>query len=330
VAVNAVCALQDVAIDALAVSSLRQEERGLGNGLMFAGAYIGQALGGSGMLYLASSTGSLDAAFFAVAGMVAVVWGTTFFFMKEAPDADSAMLDDVRVYPVVRAIGSYVWDMLAVILAPPGEALSDDDVVLLDSREGDSASAVLFAAAMSVPKFVGSVARRRIRPRFYFWRQPAMAGALFAFLPASAMALGLALQAALAVEVGLTDGQIANLGLVGAVTAATGSVLGGWISDRTGHRRTLAVYVVLTLLPTAILAWNMQQFGWIEPVPEGADPRVADPGLVQVFWYSTIVYGFFTGLTYGTRMAIFMKVCEPKLAATQFTAYMALSNLAIS
>ena len=49
---NAFAATQDVAIDALAVNVLREDERGLANGLMFGGAYLGQAIGGSGVLFL--------------------------------------------------------------------------------------------------------------------------------------------------------------------------------------------------------------------------------------------------------------------------------------
>ena len=40
-------ATQDVAIDALAVNTLPEHERGLANGVMFAGAYLGQAIGGA-------------------------------------------------------------------------------------------------------------------------------------------------------------------------------------------------------------------------------------------------------------------------------------------
>ena len=46
---NAFGATQDVAIDALAVGTLKESERGLANGLMFAGANLGQAIGGSGV-----------------------------------------------------------------------------------------------------------------------------------------------------------------------------------------------------------------------------------------------------------------------------------------
>ncbi|HEY2190599.1 MAG TPA: MFS transporter, partial [Caldimonas sp.] len=52
---NAFGATQDVAIDALAVSVLPEDERGSANGFMFAGASIGQTIGGSGVLFLTTA-----------------------------------------------------------------------------------------------------------------------------------------------------------------------------------------------------------------------------------------------------------------------------------
>ena len=49
---NSFGAMQDVAIDALAVNTLRPDERGLANGVMFAGASLGTAVGGAGVLFL--------------------------------------------------------------------------------------------------------------------------------------------------------------------------------------------------------------------------------------------------------------------------------------
>lgn len=274
---SGISALQDVAIDALAVSRLKEEERGLGNGLMFAGAYLGQALGGSGMLYLAGAMGSLQPTFYAVAGLVASVWLIAALFMDEGGEGPPTAGVDASA--VLKAIWEYIKGAATAILG---------------SRQS-------------------------------------IAALVLALLPASAMAMGLALQSALAVEVGLSDEQIATLGLAGAIAAAAGSVMGGLISDRLGHRRTLAVYVVATLVPTAILAWQMQQHGWIEPIaPDAPDARVPAASLVATFWWATVGYGFASGLTYGTRMAIFMSVCAPAVAATQFTAYMAGANLAIS
>jgi len=57
---------------------------------------------------------------------------------------------------------------------------------------------------------------------------------------------------------------------------------------------------------------------------------VATPALVTAIWVATLTYSVAQGLMYGTRSAIFMDVTNPKVAATQFTAYMAMMNLAIS
>jgi MFS transporter, PAT family, beta-lactamase induction signal transducer AmpG len=79
---NIFSATQDVAIDALAVNVLKESERGTANGLMFAGAYLGQAIGGSGVLFLIPYTG-LPATYVFVA---AILMSVTLFValpMKE-------------------------------------------------------------------------------------------------------------------------------------------------------------------------------------------------------------------------------------------------------
>ena len=43
-----------------------------------------------------------------------------------------------------------------------------------------------------------------------------------------------------------------------------------------------------------------------------------------------IAFNVFQGLYYGVRSALFMDVTTPTVAATQFTAYMAMSNLVIT
>lgn len=47
---NLFCATQDVAIDSLAISTLKKDERAAGNGYMFGGQYFGIALGGGGSI----------------------------------------------------------------------------------------------------------------------------------------------------------------------------------------------------------------------------------------------------------------------------------------
>ena len=52
---NSFGAMPDVAIDALAVNTLREYDRGLANGVMFGGAAIGTAVGGAGVSWLRQS-----------------------------------------------------------------------------------------------------------------------------------------------------------------------------------------------------------------------------------------------------------------------------------
>ena len=146
-----------------------------------------------------------------------------------------------------------------------------------------------------------------------------------------AYALSLALQSNLAVELGYSDTEIAHLNLASTLVFALACVAGGWLSDRYGRRRMLALFIVLTVIPTLWLAWTMQGAAWIEPVGLNVANRpVPPPVLLTTFWMAVIAFNIFQGLYYGVRSALFMDVTTPAVAATQFTAYMALSNLVIT
>ena len=75
----------------------------------------------------------------------------------------------------------------------------------------------------------------------------------------------------------------------------------------------------------------MWQSGWIMPIDINA-PNRPHPStlLLYTFWATVIVYNVFQGLYYGIRTALYMDITTPAVAATQFTAYMALLNLCIS
>jgi PAT family beta-lactamase induction signal transducer AmpG len=167
--------------------------------------------------------------------------------------------------------------------------------------------------------------------RSFLGTRGAFLGLAFALLPSGAMCLGLALQSNLAVELGLDDDQVAWLNLWSSVISAGFMVVGGMLSDRFGRRRTLAVYIALMSLPVLYLMAVLQQHGWIMPVSQ-KDPGRAVPAaaLVTALWIATLAYAVAQGLMYGTRAAIFMDVTNPRVAATQFTAYMALLNLNIA
>ena len=145
------------------------------------------------------------------------------------------------------------------------------------------------------------------------------------------MCLGLALQSNLAVELGMNDDQVAMLGVWSSLLGAFFCVAGGYLSDRFGRRRALAVYLALMSVPVLYLMNEVVRYGWIMPVSTTAANRPAVPAaLVTALWIATLAYSVAQGLMYGAHSAIMMDVTNPKVAATQFTAYMAMMNLAIA
>ena len=276
---NCFAAVQDVAIDALAVGTLKDEERGLANGLMFAGANVGQMIGGAGVLLLTRWVPSFNYTFFfVVACILAVTFGVAL---------------QLREPPTPR---------------PPTDQTSPA------SRVGAELKAYLRSAFKSI---LGS--------------RVAVAALVIALLPAGPYALALALQSNLAVELGMNDDQVGFLAGVSTLVGAVGCVSGGWLSDKLGRRKALTLFVLLMAVPNALLAYAMHRRGWIMPV----DPRMpnrpqAGETLLALFWWLTVVYTLFNGLMYGARSALFMDISNPAVAATQFTAYMAMMNLVIS
>ena len=283
---NVFGATQDVAIDALACHVLPEDERGVANGLMFGGAYLGQTIGGAGVLlardYLNTRIGTLPA------------WQASF----------------VLVSLVILMISALVvWPMKEPAYPP---------------RPSIVGSAIVHIAKEIKVFLVGTW-------RAFTGSRAASAGVLYALLPAGAMALSMSIGSNLTVELGFSDGEIAKLNLWGTVIAALCCVIGGYISDRLGRRRMLAFYLLATTVPTLWLAWQLYGHGWLMPVALDAANRPAVPAELQTaLWIASLAFAIPQGLMYGTRTALFMDVTSPAVAATQFTAYMALMNVTIS
>jgi len=275
---NAFAAVQDVAIDALAVSSLPPDERGLANGLMFAGSYVGSGIGGAGVLFLAPW----------------VPWfGLTFLFVAAA----------------ILSITALVTIPLRERTVPASPREADGD-----RRFARAAGEVRTYAITALRAMLGGRA--------------AFAGVVFALLPAGAFALGLSLSTTLAVDLRMSESRIAWLSVASTVLAAGGCVAGGALSDRIGRRRALAIYAVLTAVPTAALGLYLLSRGWSAPPSPGMSIALpVGPDLVVAFVVASLAFSLAQGLIYGTRTALFMDLCEPAVAATQFTAYMSLLNV---
>ncbi len=152
-----------------------------------------------------------------------------------------------------------------------------------------------------------------------FWRsgRGPMIGVAFSLLPCGAMALAYATLNTIQVDYGLTESQIAAINIYNTMAAGLGCLFGGWLGDRYGLKRILAAAYALTTVPTMVLAMQIYTHG-LQAVP------------LDLFYGAIIVHGALFGMSFGVRNAIFMGMTNPAVAATQFTAFMGMSNLAIS
>lgn len=164
--------------------------------------------------------------------------------------------------------------------------------------------------------------------RVFFTTRRGFYGMVLALLPAGALSLSLTLSNVITPTLGMTDDEIASLGAISSIVFAVACATGGALSDRLGRRLTLGLFAGATALPTLWMAWRFQQAGWdFAPaaLADGTWPRAE--GLIRDWWIAGLVYGGFVGLMYGVRTALYMDIVEPRIAATQFTASMALLNV---
>ncbi|HOD81393.1 MAG: muropeptide transporter [Planctomycetes bacterium ADurb.Bin126] len=289
--VNGFAAAQDVAIDALACDTLDEKERGQINGMMFAGAYLGTAAGGSGVLYIsrlaadlsAPGVANVDAAIglpAAMIALVAVLLAITLFFvvpMREKPTEDLPLHSSFR--QAGRRLTTYV-----------GEA-----------------------------------------GRSFFASRTALAALAFAILPTGAYALGMAVTTKLATNLGFDENRLANLNLVTASIGAASCVVGGLLADKFGKRRMIAIYAALTIVPNLVLAgWMLSSGVDFTLNPKAAGYAAPAMTFLTMFWCVNIGFSVFQGLLWGSRAGLYMDVVNPRVAATQFTAYMAVQNVVLT
>jgi PAT family beta-lactamase induction signal transducer AmpG len=131
------------------------------------------------------------------------------------------------------------------------------------------------------------------------------------------MALAYATLSTIQVDYGLDENQIARLQVMNTIAGALGCLIGGVFGDRFGARRAVATAYALTAAAAFLLATQISQSGLAAVAP-------------AVFYGTIIAHGFVFGMAYGSRNAIYMSMTNPAVAATQFTAFMGMSNLAVS
>ncbi len=285
---NVFAATQDVAIDALACSVLKKSERGLANGVMFGAATAGQALGGSGVIFLKGRLESFETSAFIVPLLLAGVLTMVITSICEKSAAEE-MAD--------------------------GELLSAEDDPKHDSD--DKVAAQIYAYSVTVFKT-------------FFLTRRGFLGMVLALLPFGGMAISMTVSTILTPSLGMSDDEIAFMGLVGTLLFVPFCLLGGWLSDRFDRRVILSICCVLSVVPGLWMAQQLGQAGW-EYMPEGVDGVwERNESLIQSWWIASMVFSVFFGLLYGIKSAFFMDIVNPKIAGTHFTAMMAMSNLVIA
>ncbi|MCC5868754.1 MAG: MFS transporter [Gammaproteobacteria bacterium] len=112
------------------------------------------------------------------------------------------------------------------------------------------------------------------------------------------------------VDLGLSQGQVGHFFTGALVAMILGALAGGWLADRFGHARAVSAFVVVAaavIFATSAVAW----------LTTGAHVGVV-AGMLAVYLCA--------GLLTASAYALFMQITDPRLGATQFSAYMGAIN----
>jgi PAT family beta-lactamase induction signal transducer AmpG len=258
---NVFCALQDVAVDALAVDILKESERGKANGFMYASKYLGTFIGAAGLGYVAKFTG-LRATLVIQVVMLLVIMILPLLLLERKGE---------KLFP---------WSK--------GKAMSSVDVT------NTSFSDVIFSLLKA------------------FSLRSAILTVLLGLLLYMGVGVLAVLGPILTIKVGWAPEEFTSfIGGYGTLVSLVASVLGGYLADLFSPKKVIGT-------GTIVLAVVWLVFGLTEPLWPNK-PFLVTIMMVEAFLAGMITVAFFS---------LAMGVSWPKVAATQFTAYMACLNLA--
>ena len=333
---NVFNSLQDVCVDALAVDLLPPEDRGKASGLMYGAKYLGTAIGGGGLSVLAYRYG-LHAAF---AGMIAIVAAIALLPLltverpgearwpgdRPAKDANASSNDSPPDAASPASIGS--------LLRQLARAFGNRPAIMT------GVVAVLATAASGLLAPIGAI----LFVRDFGWTQEEYGAATG----------GIAVFAGLIGSVG--GGFLADLVGPRRVVASCSLILGGLllffglevIPDRLASDTPMEITIGSDMAPeldgpgmpsptpsaippamTPALTGESAS-GSVDPLDAPQSPRADPGGRDTTFVAYLVVEALLVGAINAAFFAVCFGVCRPEVAATQFTAYMALMNLGMS
>ncbi len=295
---NTFASLQDVAVDALAVEWLQEQERGRANSLMWAGKSLGVAVGGGAGTVLAKHLG-WNTLFVAMAACTWLVMLLPILF-RERP----AQPDDV---PADARLLKLAWFMVPfVVVGAVMAALSNVDHPLIPIVQPFAAVLGALCAWPLVDRQGFDQLKRSFSFATPWWGLVAAA-----LTPAGYALVSSPMTRLLRVDLNLSEEQIGFLsGVVDPIAGVAGALLGGVLADRVGARPAIGGLM------------------------GGIAACLAVFGLSQGWWPS---YGFLVGWTialtllingYNTgTLGLYQGLSNPRIGATHFAVYMAATNL---
>ena len=303
---NTFAALQDVAVDALAVDILKEEERGRANALMWAGKSLGVVIGGGGGTLIAKHYGW--AALFGGMAVLLLLIMLLPLLLRERPEHR----DDEVLSPRLLKLGIFLLPFAGV--AAIMFALST-----LETAYAEHWAAPLISVAQPFAAVGGALAAwplvdragfQRMRESFSFptpwW------GVLAAVMaPAGYAMIGPAMSKLVRADLGMSEERIAFLsGVVDPGAGVLGALAGGVIADRLGAKRGIAVCMVG--LSALLVAWAGTESSW--------------GNFTWLIIWTALFQALLNAFSAAT-LGLYMGISNPRIGATHFAIYMAATNL---
>jgi len=308
---NTFAALQDVAVDALAVDILLDEEKGRANALMWAGKSLGVVTGGGGGLLVAKALG-WNTLFVMMATLLWLIMLLPLL-LRERPLAD----DDQGLDARLLRLGIFLIPFTAVGAAMYGMGTLEEHLTASEHWAAPFVSVAqpfvaVFGALLAWPL----VDRRGFAELAESFRTPTPWWALLAAVltPAGYAMVGPATSKLIRVDLSLSEERIAFLsGVVDPIAGVAGALLGGVIADRLGLRRGIGA--AMGAIAVMLALWAGTEAHW---------------GVWLWLLGFTGLLGMCVSAYSAANLGLFMQVSNPKVGATHFAIYMAATNLTYS
>ncbi len=325
---NVFISLQDVAVDALAVDLLAENERGRANGLMYASNYLGTAIGGAGLGLLVSQFG-IQAG---LAGQAFILGGIMLLpicFRERPVESQTTGKAQENRYqspsPTQQNTGQHSDDELTSLqiteeakntkLRDLGNSPYLPPESLNETLDGAPAVQTSFEASNTSPLTDESTPVSRsvfINLLRGFSIRATLLGAVIALgVKIGSGAMTVVLLDYLMKDGGWTQAQYTSVtGGWAVMLGLCGSIAGGFLADAVGPKRMI-IFASLTLGTLWLTTGSI-------------------PGALNHHEIATVLLlgqELLLALLSVSLFALFMSISWPRIAATQFTTYMALLNL---